>query len=194
LATIFTIIGNCTFEAPANTLSPRDWRERQNPFHPEVDVFSNLGRPETASQPSPESASEPSWSPRYFLAQNSALWGFARAIKNKLFGPRKASWKIFSGNFRTAVEALTPRQLEYASDFEGPDWKTIFTSRYREAVVNADDPRIGVRIWLTKWGIQYIDQMAKQSGVEDFTSNERERLCRQGEGRRRPQIFSGAHD
>jgi len=119
-------------------------REQRKPLADDIEEFFYMGQRHAAS--------EPSWSPRFFLARNSALWGFARAIKNKLISPQNA--------------ALTPEQLGYASVFEGPDWKTILTSRYREAVENADDPRIRVGIWLTKWAIQHIDQMAKQNSIE----------------------------
>jgi len=80
--------------------------------------------------------------------------GFARAIK-----------AVLSDDFRTAVAALTPKQLEYASIFDGTDWKTILTSRYREAVENIDDPRIKVGVWLTQWAIHNIDRLAKHNDI-----------------------------
>ncbi len=97
-----------------------------------------------------------------YLAQNSALWGFSRAIKNKLFGSQNS---VLSGEFHTAVAALTAKQLEYSSVFEGPDWRTILTSGVREAAQKSDDPRIQVGFWLTQWAIQNIDQLAKRNGI-----------------------------
>ena len=120
------------YPVPTELLTKAWEKERRKPLSSEIEGFFNMWMPEAAS--------EASWSPRYVLAQNSALWGFARATKNKLFSPQNGTG-ILSGEFQTAVAALTPKQLEYASVFEGPDWKTILTSRYREAAENADDPR-----------------------------------------------------
>src|SRR5262249_46973873 len=143
------------YPVPKELITKELERERRKPLSRDAEEFFLQ----------PAAASEPSWSVRYFLAQNSTLWGFARAIKNKLSRLTNAT-EVLAGEFQPAVAALTPKQFEYASVFEGPDWKTILTSRYREAVENADDPRIGVGVWLTKWAIQHIDQLAKQDGIE----------------------------
>src|SRR5262249_17321152 len=108
-------------------------RERQAPLSPDVMEFFILGQAEAGR--GAESGSD---SVRGFLGRNSALWGFARAFRTRFFPHNN----ILSGQFQTAVAALTPKQLEYSSIFDGGDWRTILTSRYREAVENLDDPRI----------------------------------------------------
>ena len=84
-----------------------------NPLSLEVEDFYGIGPTDAERQTDAEK--ERAWSLRYFLAQNSSLWGLARAVKNKLFPPRT----VLSDEFETAVAALTPKQLEYASIFDG---------------------------------------------------------------------------
>jgi hypothetical protein len=141
---------------PEDLLRPALERERHNPLSRDVEEFFTMGQTDVQKS---ESAS--AWWLRRFLSQHSAIWGFGRAIKNQLLPPNS----VLSAEFRTAVAALTPTQLEYASIFEGADWSTIFTSRYRDAAENYEDPRIQVGYWLTQWAIQDIDQLAKQNGI-----------------------------
>src|SRR5262249_5584494 len=72
---------------------------------------------------------------------------------------------VLSKDFETAVAALTPRQLEYASIFEGADWRTILTSRYREAVADHYAPSIRARYWVTEWAVEHDYDMGKQNGA-----------------------------
>ena len=111
--------------------------------------------------------SAPSWSRsiRHFLHQHSALWGFGGAIKNRLLGKLPTVLDI---EFEDAVSALTSKQLQYASIFEGSSWKTIFTSRYREAVEDDDDPRIRVGYWLTQWAVGRINDLTEQRGIRSI--------------------------
>ena len=98
---------------------------------------------------------------RSFLSVNSSLWGFSRAVKNRL----SPTPTVIGSDFRTAAAALTPKQLEYGSVFEGTDWRTIFTSGYRHAVVDYEEPRIQVGYWLTLYAAERIDELGKQNGI-----------------------------
>ena len=132
-------------------------REAVSPLSGETTNFFAAAPTDSASEPAPSSL-------RYFASQNSALWGFLRAVKNQLAPP---PWQSsISPDFREAVAALTPAQVEYSSVFEGASWKTILTSRYRHAAENDEDPRIGVGVWLTQWAAETIDRMAKQNGID----------------------------
>jgi hypothetical protein len=111
---------------------------------------------------SPRQESERAWSVSSFLSRHSSLWGFGRAIKRTLYPSGNST---LSDGFQTAVAALTPTQLEYASIFEGADWRTILTSPYRAALENRDDPRVEVGVWLTQWAIQKINETAKRNGI-----------------------------
>jgi hypothetical protein len=101
------------------------------------------------------------------LSENSALWGYARAVKSRLFPARYTVSRsnLLSGDFRTAVAALSLKQLEYVSVFDGGDWRTILASRYREIGENIDDPRIRVGFWLTQWAMRDIRQLAERNGI-----------------------------
>ena len=147
------------YPVPKELLNSALEREQHNPLSLEVEDFYGIGPTDAERQTDAEK--ERAWSLRYFLAQNSSLWGLARAVKNKLFPPRT----VLSDEFETAVAALTPKQLEYASIFDGTDWRTILTSRYREVAENIDDPRIKVGIWLTRWAVQSIDHLAKENDM-----------------------------
>jgi hypothetical protein len=143
------------YPVPDNLLGPARSAEQQSALADEANVLEwggTIAPPPLAPEATPL---------RIFLRGNSALWGFGRALKARL---TKAHSTILSTDFHTAVAALTPKELEYASVFDGEGWRTILTSRYREFVENDDDPRIKVGIWLTKWAIQTIDQLAKHNG------------------------------
>jgi hypothetical protein len=135
------------YPVPDRLLAPALNAEKRAALASQVDELSIWGE---ASPPTP--ASDPSRL-RMFLSRNSALWGFARALKAWLFSP----------DFHTVAD-LTPKQLEYASVLDGEDWRTILTSRYRDAAEDDDDPRIMVGIWLTEWAIRTLDQLGKQNG------------------------------
>jgi len=153
------------YSVPDNLLEPALELERSIPLSRDVADFFAMGQAdftESSSQSSTQSPTEASWSFRHFLSRNSSLWGLGRAIKNRVFANEES---ILSHQFQTSVAALTPKQLEYASIFRGTDWRTILTSRYREAVQNSDDPRIRVGYWLTEWAIQDINKVAKQTGI-----------------------------
>jgi hypothetical protein len=101
--------------------------------------------------------------------KHSAVWSFGQAIKNKLLNEQETGMpSVLSGDFNTAVASLTARQLEYASIFDGEGWRTILTSRYREAAENDDDPRIRVGYWLTEWAVQRINNLARQNGIRSI--------------------------
>jgi len=143
------------YPVPKKLLNSALESEQHNPLARDVEDFFRM-----AGTISPVDAHR-AWSPRIFLAQNSSLWGFARAVKDQLFPPQT----VLSHEFWTAVTALTPKQLENASIFNGTDWRTILTSRYREAVENIDDPRIKVGVWLTQWAMENIVELANQQDI-----------------------------
>jgi hypothetical protein len=143
------------YPVPDNLLGPARNAEQQGALADEANVLE-WGGTSTPPPPSPEATPL-----RTFLRGNSALWGFGRTLKARL---TRAQSTILSDDFHIAVAALTPKGLEYASVFDGEGWRTILTSRYREFVENDDDPRIKVGIWLTKWAIQTIDQLARHNG------------------------------
>ena len=156
------------YPVPENLLEPALELERSMPLSRDVEDFFRMGQadPTESSTESPTEGSRSLrhflGSMRHFLSRNSTLWGFGRAIKNRFFATPET---VLSNEFEIAIRALKPKQLDYASVFRGTDWRTILTSRYREAVQNSDDPRIRVGYWLTEWAIQDINKFAKQIGI-----------------------------
>jgi hypothetical protein len=150
------------YPIPESLLQPAIEAERKAPLSEKIEDFFRGQVEEAMGQVGDANSA---WSLRFFLSQHSALWGFGRAIKNSL-APRPPS--VLNTEFKPAISALTQRQLEYASIFEGTSWKTIFTSRYREAAENDDDPRIRVGYWLTEWAVSRINDLAKKSGIRSF--------------------------
>jgi hypothetical protein len=146
------------YAVPEDLLRPAMQREREKPLARDVEEFFALGQ--TADEVKPAGLVQAA---RHALSRNSSLWAFARAIKSRLLTDHTT---VLDNDFRTAAAALTPRQLEYASTFEGTDWRTIFTSRYREAVVNDDDPRIRVGYQLTESAVRRIDDVASRRGIK----------------------------
>jgi lysophospholipase L1-like esterase len=146
------------YPVPESLLQPAILRERENPLSRDVEEFFGMGQPADDSAPTGLAQST-----KYFLSEHSSVYAFMRAFRNRLLETRQPS--VLDNSFKTAVAALTPRQLEYASVFEGAEWKTIFTSRYREAVVNEDDPRIRVGYWLAEWAVQRIADLTKRAGI-----------------------------
>jgi lysophospholipase L1-like esterase len=132
---------------PENLLTPALELERSNPLSREDRLLED-----NMVQANPSSPL------KQFLSQYSSVWGFGRAVRNQLFAASKRK-------FETAVGALTPKQLEAVSVFEGSSWKTIFISPYRHLALNQADPRIEVGYRLTEWAVQDIDRVAKQNGV-----------------------------
>jgi hypothetical protein len=101
---------------------------------------------------------------RFFVSQNLALWGLARALKNQFSPPPKPS--ILAPQFKDAVDALKPEMAKFTLAFQGGDWKTILNFASRAKSLNVDDPRIKVGFWLTKWAIKNINELARKNGVK----------------------------
>ena len=77
---------------------------------------------------------------RLFLSKYSAIYGLLRAVKNSL-GESKQP-RLVPQSFDQAVSGLNPERLKYCSVFEGEDWRTIFTGKYRGRALHQSDPRI----------------------------------------------------
>jgi len=73
---------------------------------------------------------------------------------------------LLARDFYRAKENLSERQLPFVSVYDGPTWKTIFTSPYRFRTLDDADPRIKTGIEISK---QMLDQMhlrVSDSGAE----------------------------
>lgn len=137
------------YDVPEALLTPALQRERTSALSGEVVDFFPVNREENTL------------GLRALIRRRSALWGAARAVWRRL----RPQPSVLRGDFRSAAAALTPKQLDYVSMFEGADWKTIFVSRYRYVGENHQDPRIQLGFWLTLSAAERIDELAKQNGI-----------------------------
>jgi hypothetical protein len=152
------------YPVPTELLNAAVERDRNAPLSHDVFEFFHMGQAQPGNETKKSDREQKErWSLRTFLSRNSSLWGFARAVRDRLFHSQDG---ILSNDFRTAVAALTPKQLEYVSVFEGPTWRTILTSRYREALEQLEDPRIRVGVWLTQWAMRDIGDTATRNGID----------------------------
>lgn len=136
--------------------------EERAPFAESFAELFNMGE---AAAPSPVDVRRP-WAPRALVSRYSATWGFARAVKNSVkqsLAPARPD--LLSRGFESAVAALTPRHLEYASVFDDGAWRTILTARYREASESDRDLRVRVGYSLTEWAVDAIRAEAERAGA-----------------------------
>ncbi len=142
-----------SYPVPAALLEPANVLERERPLEDKVFQFFSMG----------DTKAKKAFSGfRDFIKTDSALWGFFRAIRLELKGNQIGALDL---EFGKAVSSLTPKQRDYASVFEGEDWRTIFTSRYRLAAEDSTDARIVVGRWLTEWAIEDIQKTANSIGA-----------------------------
>lgn len=144
------------YHVPKVLLRPAIQLESKSPLKAKIVDFFNMGGATKDVGPNATIA-------RKFLASNSALWGFLRALKNQFVGKKQT---VFSSSFEKAVSALSPQQLQYASVFDSKDWRTILTARYRLAVEDSSEPRTMVGRWLTQLAIVDIRDTARSIGAK----------------------------
>lgn len=77
---------------------------------------------------------------RVALSDHSRLYGLLRAVKNHVF--LRPGRGILAVEFDAAVNGLSERQRAFVSIYDGADWRTILTPRYRARVLDQRDPRI----------------------------------------------------
>ena len=71
---------------------------------------------------------------------------------------------LLAPDFERAREGLTDIQRSFVSEYEGPKWRTILTSRYRARVMDLSDPRIRVGILISKQTIAEMNSQVEKVG------------------------------
>lgn len=102
---------------------------------------------------------------RKFIARNSGLYGFLRAIKDIATAPRPGA-SILAEDFDSAAAALTEAQKQFASPYDGPTWRTILTSPYRLTVSDRDDARIDYGFQAAKAALSGLADKTEADAVE----------------------------
>lgn len=94
-----------------------------------------------------------------WLSCHSRLYGLARRTKKRVGSYFEDTNALLARDFDRAREKLSDWQLAYVSAYDGPTWKTIFTSPYRLRTLDDADPRIRIGIEISK---QMIGQMYRR--------------------------------
>ncbi len=100
----------------------------------------------------------PSWYKRL------KLYGLVRAVLYRLLSqpPPKP---LLSRRFATAAAAVTPAQREVVVPFDGADWRTLLTPRYRGRWLDDRDPRIRVGFEVMEHALLGIATRTRAGGV-----------------------------
>ncbi len=99
-----------------------------------------------------------------WVSANSRIVGLVRTIRTltRYIGKDNT---LLANDFQTARQGLTEEQLRYVSAFEGEQWKTILTSRYRLRVMADSDIRIRTGIEISKQAIGRLHARAAARGA-----------------------------
>ncbi len=134
--------------------------ESQRTIQEEISFLFDGGRNIKKAVPnrSPAEASETAKSPwiiGIWILDHSKLYGLLRTLKNQIVSESDSN-ALLARDFYRAKENLSERQLPFVSVYDGPTWKTIFTSPYRFRTLDDADLRIRTGIEISK---QMLDQM-----------------------------------
>lgn len=119
----------------------------------EIGFLFRSGR--TAANQTLLETAKSSWIIKSWMPGHSRLYGLLRTLKNEIVENPSFN-ALLARDFRRAKENLSERQLPFVSAYDGPIWKTIFTSPYRLRTLDDADPRIRTGIEISK---RMLDQM-----------------------------------
>ncbi len=145
--------------------------ESQRTIEEEIGFLFHSGRniEETVPNQSPSEASESAKSPwiiRKWLSDHSKLYGLLRTLKNQIVSDHEDLNALLSRDFDRAKESLSERQLPFVSVYDGPTWKTIFTSPYRFRTLDDADRRIRTGIEISKQMLNQMHLRVSESGAK----------------------------
>jgi hypothetical protein len=104
---------------------------------------------------------------RSFFADNSRLYGLARAVKHAIRPPATAQISgILHHNFSEAVAAITEQQRPYVLPITVNLWRTILTPLHRLGVLDLNDVRIRTGLAISKRSILNMRNVARQHGCK----------------------------
>lgn len=102
---------------------------------------------------------------RKLISNNSGIYGLLRAIKDIATAPRPGP-SILSKDFDEAARALSDEQKQFASPYDGTNWRTILTSPYRLIVSDRSDPRIEYGFKAAQAAISGLADKTAADGIE----------------------------
>lgn len=101
---------------------------------------------------------------RKWLSNHSRLYGLLRTLKKQIAFVVEDN-ALLARNFEDAKESITDQQSPFVSVYNGPRWKTIFTSPYRDRVMDDADPRIRIGIEISKQILEKMHLRVSGSGA-----------------------------
>jgi len=101
---------------------------------------------------------------RRWLSEYIKLYGLLRALNFRISGSPRIP-PLLSGRFAVAVDALSAYQRQFASPFDGPDWRTILTAPYRLRGEDDRDPRIRLGFEVSRKALVAIAERCHTNGV-----------------------------
>lgn len=102
-----------------------------------------------------------------FVKESVRTYGLLSAIHDRM-RPESGTSALMRKDFAKAVADLSAKQLEYVSIYEGPDWKTIFTARYRFLCLDDSDPRVTMGVKISMENIGKMHRMAQEKGIRFY--------------------------
>ena len=97
------------------------------------------------------------------LSDHSRIYGLLRATRVEITR-RSEIVGLLAPDFERATEGLTDLQRAFVSEYQGPKWRTILTSRYRTRVMDLTDPRIRVGILISQQTVAELKSQVEEVG------------------------------
>lgn len=142
----------------ADVLKQIDDAEEKEPIADRVKRIFNSG--ETVAEPSPF---------RRFLSDYSKIYGLLRRVTFQIGAPSAqagaAQSEISEDEVWQRAVAYADAHPEYCEKFNDGKFRTIFTSEYRLAGVNLDDPRISEGLRISLLAIKFLSDRARESNI-----------------------------
>lgn len=133
--------------------------EQSEPIAERVSQMFRMGTPNAAIKKAPTTAKSGNFSPRKALAKYSKIYGLLRRTQyeavrlvQQLNRASREEWE--------AAKAFAEAHPEYCQVFSNGQFKTIFTSEYRLAALDLDDPRIAEGLQISLRAIKRMHELA----------------------------------
>ncbi len=92
------------------------------------------------------------------------LYGLIRRINYQLHGPAEPN-PLLSRKFAIAAAAVSPAQHELVNPFDGTDWRTLLTPRYRGRWLDDRDPRIRLGFEVMRNALLTMAERTRARGI-----------------------------
>ena len=145
--------------------------EKRQTLGDEIGFLFRSGREAERASPTQKPSTEPQRAnvltdAGEWLSCHSRLYGLARTTKKQIGSYFEDTNALLARDFDRAREKLSDWQSAYVSAYDGPTWKTIFTSPYRLRTLDDADPRIRTGIEISKQMIGQMHRRVTEAGAK----------------------------